>query len=489
MANSIDSVNNYHDDASDKYPGGSGDPRRPLLHMMLAECYFNTSRRKNFTLIRSDLEWFGPSIPHNVILTILEFFGVPEFWLKFFNTFLHAPLFFKDEPGQVRVRQRGTPIGYSLSAFCGESILFAMDLAVNQKTSGCFLFRIHDDIFLWDAKPERCATGWAEMQNFVNLTGLKLNMSKTGSAVVGGGDATGLPLGDIRWGFLVFDPSKVRFVINQKDIDLHISELRRQLNATKSVFGWVNILNKYMAFFLRNFGGTPTYAFGRDHVMDVIDTLVRIQRELFPEHELGAVGHLRAVIKKKWNVDGLPLGYFYLPVEQGGLGLRNPMFEAFSCLSSFEDGPENPQDENRRDPQETFKDLLEEDVDKYEEARDKWTHEYSQGQRNFETFFTLGEYTSLREHLLDAWGTAYEDMFNDRTTFEVKETPSLLAKLLNSTTFTARWNLMDWYQKWVISVYGEDLVRKFGGFVIVDSKLIPIGMVKLFKDSRVKLDQ
>ncbi|KAJ3572390.1 hypothetical protein NP233_g3119 [Leucocoprinus birnbaumii] len=489
LADSINDVNDYDGDSGEEYGQKAGDGKRDLLHMMLAECYFHTAVDKSFAIIRSDLEWFGPSIPHDTILTVLEFFGVPDDWLGFFKTFLHAPLYFKGEPDNVRIRQRGTPIGYSLSTICGEAILFAMDLVVNQKTGGCFLYRIHDDIFLWDAKPERCATGWAEMQKFASLTGLTFNMSKTGSAVVGDGDTTGLPAGDVRWGFLLFDPSKVRFVIDQKDIDLHISELRRQLNATKSVFGWVNVLNKYMAFFLRNFGGAPTYAFGREHVMDVIETFTRIQRELFPEHELGAAGYLRAVIKKKWEVDGLPLGYFYLPVEQGGLGLRNPMFEAFTSLCSFEDDPENEHDEDRRDPQELFKNLIEEDADKFEEARDKWTHEYNRNQRKFDTFFTLGQYTSFREHLLTTWGAAYGDMFTERTTFNVKETPSLLAKLLNSTSFSSEWNRLDWYRKWVISVYGEDLVRKFGGFEIVDSKLIPIGMVKLFKDSRIKLDQ
>lgn len=490
LSGSIHDINDYSDSTSgDEYGQKAGDGKRQLLHMMLAECYFHTSVHKSFAIVRSDLEWFGPSLPHETVLTVLKFFGVPEYWLEFFRTFLRAPLYFKGEPDHVRIRQRGTPIGYSLSAICGEAILFAMDLVVNQKTGGCFLFRIHDDILLWDAKPERCATGWAEMQNFASLTGLTFNMSKTGSTVVGGGDATGLPAGDIRWGFLLFDPSKIRFVIDQKDIDCHINELRRQLNATKSVFGWINVLNKYMAFFLRSFGGAPTYAFGYEHVMDVIDTLARIQRELFPDSESGAVGYLETVIKKKWDVDGLPLGYFYLPVEQGGLGLRNPMFEAFTSLSSFEEDPENPEDEDRRDPQELFEKLIEEDVDKFEEARDKWTHEYDQTQRKFETFFTLEQYMSLREHLLVSWGTAYQDMFHERTTFDVKETPSLLAKLLNSTSFSSQWGRMDWYQKWVISVYGEDLVRKFGSFEIVDSKLIPIGMVKLFKDSRIRLDQ
>ncbi|KAF9451302.1 hypothetical protein P691DRAFT_787487 [Macrolepiota fuliginosa MF-IS2] len=488
LANSVYDINTPYDDTADDLSVSDGDyqnsafTKQNLLYMMLAECYFNTAAHGSFAIIRSDFEWFGPSIPHETILTVLEFFGVPLSWLKFFKTFLRAPLYFKGEQSnQTRIRQRGTPISYALSTFCGEAILFAMDFAVNQKTGGCFLFRIHDDIWLWDAKSKRCAAGWAEMQKFADLTGLKLNMSKTGSAVVGGGDTTGLPPGDIRWGFLEFDASRARFVIDQKEIDLQIIELRRQLNATKSVFGWVNVLNKYMAFFHRNCGGGLTYAFGHDHFTDVVDTLARTWHELVPGTEGGAVGHLRRVIKQKWDVDGLPLGYFYFPIEQGGLGLHNPMFDAYACIKSFED----PEDlECRKEPQEEFKDLLEKEVEDFEQAREQWEQEFKNRDRQFETFFTLEQYTSLREHLLKSWGSTYGKMFDRRTTFDMEETP-LFVNLLGPSD----WKHLGWYQKWVTTAYGEDLVEKFGGFVIVDPTLIPIGMVKLFKDSRVKLDQ
>ncbi len=35
-----------------------------------------------------------------------------------------------------------------------------------------------------------------------------------------------------------------RFVVDQSSVDTHIAELRRQLSSAKSVFGFVNVLNK-----------------------------------------------------------------------------------------------------------------------------------------------------------------------------------------------------------------------------------------------------
>jgi hypothetical protein len=139
-----------------------------------------------------------------------------------------------------------------------------MDFAVNQKAKELFLYRMHDDLWLWDASAEKCVAGWREMNVYANLVGLKFNESKTGSACVGTIAPPGLPSGDIRGGFLKYDQDQARFVIDHNDVDLHITELRRQLNATKSVFGWVNAYNKYMAFFYRNFGGWPAICFGEN---------------------------------------------------------------------------------------------------------------------------------------------------------------------------------------------------------------------------------
>ena len=270
---------------------------------MTAECRFNTVLKGTHAIIRSDLECFAPSLPHSSILALLKFFGVSSQWLAFFEAFLRAPLCFKQDPaGETRIRKRGTPTTHSLSMMCGEVVLFGMDFAMNQKASGLFLHRMDDDLWLWDADAEKCAARWKEMNIYAELVGLKFNKSKTGSTWVGPGQPAGLPAGDIRWGLLSFDPKQACFVVDQKDVDEHIVELRRQLVATKSVFGWVNVYNKYMAFFVRNFGGHPARYFDKVHVTDVIDTLARIQRELFPWTEGGPIGYLRTVVEKRFDI-------------------------------------------------------------------------------------------------------------------------------------------------------------------------------------------
>ncbi|KAF7330776.1 hypothetical protein MVEN_02416700 [Mycena venus] len=324
LSSRVDSTPSYDDWGNpDKTQLPASHVKQELLHAVATECYLNSTLHKTHTV----------------------FFGVSETWLNFFKAFLQVPLTFKDgKPGDApRVRQCGTPISYALSAFFGEVVLFGLDVAINQRANGLFLYRIHDDIWFWDSNSAKCVAAWTEMKKYAALTGLTFNASKTGAACVGTDLAPELPSGEIRWGFLRFESDQSRFVIDQAEVDKHIVELRRQLAATKSVFGFINAYNKYMAFFSRNFGARPTVSFGpalclgQQHLDDMIDTLARIQRELFP-FSSGVVGHLRTIIAERFGVHDLPDGYFYFPISTGGMELRNPLIELLAVRDAV--GPD-----------------------------------------------------------------------------------------------------------------------------------------------------
>ena len=542
LQESAQNASSYDDlvDAPDQsgYDGMSpADIKRQLLHIMTTECYLNQVLHGSHAVVCSDLEWFGPSLPHTSIIAVLEFFGISKTWLGFFKAFLAAPIRFPGET-KPRVRKRGTPISYSLSVFCGEAILSMMDFAVNQRANGLFLYRMHDDLWIWGSDPKKVADGWDEMNKYATLVGLTFGKPKTGSSYVGAvNESTSrLPSGDIRWGFLQFDPDKARFVIDQKDVDMHIKEMRRQLVGTKSVFGWVNAYNKYMTFFMRNFGGLPGNCVGKDHVLDMIDTLARIQRELFPEMaDGGAVGYLRKTIKERFGTTDLPEGYFYFPISSGGLQLRNTMLEllaldrrdkplttldddktegkdetsdAPTSASSLTDDEPDSDDESEPDNTGTdddqifhedkavadvkFKKRIEHDRKVYESMKEAWEldtdNRRSKKGHLFRdvAFMSFDEYVGLRETWLSGWGQSYSHMLQPPKLREV----TLMPEIRELTKSWAGWEGgLGWYGKWVVNMYGEEVVRKFGGLEVVDPNLIPIGMVQLFKTSRMKLDQ
>src|ERR1700683_2502788 len=119
-----------------------------------------------------------------------------------------------------------------------------MDFAVNQCAGGLYLYRIYDDFWFYSHDTAACVAAWKEMRKYAHLVGITFNMKKTGSVCIGSELDLALPRGAVGWGFLVFDSVKGRFVVDQEAVDIHIAELRRQLASAKSVFGYVNALNK-----------------------------------------------------------------------------------------------------------------------------------------------------------------------------------------------------------------------------------------------------
>jgi hypothetical protein len=469
-------------DTSGHEPTGSNpvDTKQKLLHVLATECQLNTQLHSKHAVICSDFEWFGPSLPHASIVTILEFFGATTEWLDFFKKWLAAPLRFVDVDNndEVRVRKRGTPFNYTLSALCGEAVLFVMDFAVNQASDGLQLYRLHDDLWLFDSDATKCARGWKEMNVYANLVGLTFNKEKTGSACIGYDEqSTGdLPSGDVRWGFLKFDTSKGRFAIDQDQVDTHIEELRRQLNATKSIVGWINAYNKYMAFFSRNFGGYPTQSFAADHLDDLLKTFARIQTGLFKDGEnKSVVAYLQGRIAKTFGTSDLPEGYFYFPIATGGLELSNPFIELCSIERKSWKNPEKYK--------EVFEEFLKDDEESYESYKNTLERDTP-----YLSFMTYEEFLSLRDVWDPSWGRQYNAALLDRGQEVVYKTPVIEAALQPSNHWKA-WRDLSVQEKWLVALYGEQLVDKFGALDVVDSNLIPLGMVELFKRSRIQLDQ
>jgi hypothetical protein len=183
-----------------------------LLNLINVEMQLHQTIHPNnsFSVVCADLEWFGPSIPHKIVLIFLDRCGMPRIWLDFFDRFLKQPVFYKpDEP--VRQRQRGVPISHSLSYLFSELLLFGMDLYVYQST-GIFNYRLHDDFWFFDADLSKVEQAWTLMNEYANMTGLKFNTEKSGSVQIQPSNIVDhsniqstnsiLPQKEVKWGLL-----------------------------------------------------------------------------------------------------------------------------------------------------------------------------------------------------------------------------------------------------------------------------------------------
>ncbi|CAF0862181.1 unnamed protein product [Adineta steineri] len=497
LPNSVDCFNNYDDvDEDDENQLRFDTPvelKQSLLHILCTDVLLNRALHNQCTVVRTDLEWFGPSLAHQSILTILTFFGVSQPDLQFIEAFLACPLKFtgsmnsyladpaayKSTPADSpRIRQRGTPVAHSLSVFCGEAVLFVMDYAVNRKTNGIFLYRIHDDFWFLDSQSTRCAQAWKTMNDFADLAGLKFNQMKTGSVHVGEKDQlhADLPQGDIHWGLLKMDAtSGGKFVIDLAMVDEHVVEMQRQLTATNSIFAWVQAYIKYMTFFIRNFGSAAK-VYGRAHIDGVIDALVRIHNKLFPNTKGNIVMALAASLEEKFGVTSIPVGWYFWPTAAGGLQIlelaktweRND-YENAKRL--WEDGT-------------TFNQVIQQ-------------QQYVAQISATDPFFSFEEFIKCREERSMRWVNAFDTLLTRPIPVHLNSTPETMAALsiisdgieAFGSSVSETWQGLTFYWKWLISLHHEEMIKKYGSLLIVEPTSIPVGMVAVFRNSRTRWEQ
>lgn len=472
----------YGDDAEDELDTRKSGQQttQTLLHTLGAEIIMKTRLGEELVVVRSDFKWFGPSLPHSTMFTVLKFLGVSEDWVDFLCRVLEAPMkFVQDGPdAPIQIRKRGTPISGPLSDMLGETVLFCLDFAFNRRTNGSRLYRLHDDIWFWGSE-ENCVVGWETMTDFSRLMGLEFNEGKTGSVKITRKGAASnltqpsLPKGDVRWGFLKLDSETGRFLIDQEGVSVHIEELRRQLGACKSIFDWIQAWNVYGARFFTNNFGKPASCFGRAHVDMILDTFARIQSELFASTGGSVASTLKQMILQRFNVS-VPEGYLYFPMSMGGLDLKNPFVGLGLVRNTVSENPDQHMDRFFSKEEETFR------------LAQSWLENHTyRNDRSFANFdvdfekepYTWEEFCQDREQTSEDLANAYEQLLSQPG--DASWTSDAPGVLLNST-FAHKSN----YQRWIIQLYAQNMISRFGGLEVVEKGLLPAGMVNMLRQSR-----
>lgn len=479
--------------------------KQDLLHLLTTEAAVNKRIHGSFTAFRSVFDELQNALPHQTVSAVMEFFGVSKKWLSFFSTYLQAPLrFLEDEnsDAELRTRKRGAPASHTLSDVFSETVLSCVDFSINKHTNGSSLYRLADDFWFWSHDHGKAVTAWNEVQKFAGVMGLTNSEEKSGSISVNKEDAkaasaaTSLPSGRIRWGMMYFDPESLRFRIDQKIVDEHIDELKKQLSAKESVFDWIQVWNAYAnTFFTSNFGKTAN-CFGRDHIDEILATHQRIQKTVFDGKDVAQ--HLKFMIEERFGVKNLADGFLFFPVELGGLELKSPFVSPLQIRDNVAATPVKILNEFEEHEKEAY-DELRADFDKGNDPayRDEVDEPNWKPAEGADEFMSFEEYTRYREEFTttDAENfllLAYEELMETPSERSISASPPMLQALeklrshAHARGITHHWPSMDAYWRWMAELYGPEMIERFGGLSVVESGLLPIGMVGLFRDQKVK---
>ncbi|RDK46604.1 hypothetical protein M752DRAFT_104207 [Aspergillus phoenicis ATCC 13157] len=500
--NSYDDDNENAGTSSTRHEGKNF--RQQLLRKIATEALVRRHLHGAAAVIQSDMKWYATCLPHSTIVIIMKYIGFPQNWIDFYRRYLEAPLNMDSsyegrEPVGPRIRKRGIPFSHAAEKLLGEMILFFMDLAVNRET-GLLLYRLHDDLWLC-GEPAKCVRAWDVMGEFAKVTGLEFNYSKTGSAYLAESKspriAAQLPKGSVTFGFLKLDADTEEWVIDETLVDAHVRQLKHQLDRCDSVISWVRTWNSCIGRFFKNTFGQPAYCFGEPHVRAILTTYKKIQDTILDSSISGSTSipeHLRAMITRRFGETEIPDAFFFFPEELGGLGLRNP-FTSVLLVEGIMSGP----------PLARIKQFLDEEKNLYAQRKKEFEDLSVQRRRKMlaicasnadlegdlvterevHTFMSFEEFSRFRESQSSDLRRMYIDLMCVPTMQPIDETREL-RRALQETLTHEQVGKLDSEELWHLQLYAGEVLERLGGIRLVDQKFLPVGVLGMVKETRVK---
>lgn len=476
-------------DEEDYVHANKGRIKQDVLRLVTTEMILAQVHYGQFTVVQSDFEWFGPSLPHSTILTVLRYLGMSEVWLQFLAKFLQPLVMFAHEPEQSQGRKRscGIPMSHLLSTTIGEAVLFCLDTAVNQVTKG-YLYRVHDDLWYWGQK-EKCVAAWNEMSKFATVMGLQLNKDKTGSASI---DTTlssskedgKLPVGPVRWGFLRLNSETGKWVEDDDSLISHVADFEKQLMAIPSVLGRVRAWNAYVDKFVANNLGDACICLGKEHALLRLVAFAKVQDTLFAKDghhgtRPSIASFIGDIIDIRFGRNDFPEGFFYFPTGVGGLGIRNPAISSAAILPN-----------QQKSPMELVEAAIEADEVAYEQAQERWESRSAKYGQQKEPFLSLQELLRYPEETSANLSKAYRKLQEDSVAVEAPKASLVRFTAKDdsvSSFYASKKDLnINGYWQYILHVYGDDVVDRFGRLELAEPGHLPLGAIDMLSSEKVR---
>ncbi|KAF1940312.1 hypothetical protein EJ02DRAFT_435700 [Clathrospora elynae] len=262
------------------------------------------------------------SLPHNTILAVLKFLGVPEAFLDFFTRFLETKLNIglpvRGVPERILKRARGVSVGHRLEMFFSEAVLFFLELAV-YKEAGVHLYRLYDQCYSIGTQ-EQIRIADLEATRFAGVMGLGLHK------ICAPGK---LSIGFLTMNTLLPSPpgATVAFEIDDSKVAAHAHRMKTKLNASTTVLEWIRVWNDTVGTYAAHLFGPLADVFGEPHLEAIKAAYKNMYSIIFDGGDLTT--HIKNLLGTRGRI-GLSDPPFalepliYLPQAYGGLGAKNP---------------------------------------------------------------------------------------------------------------------------------------------------------------------
>jgi hypothetical protein len=212
----------------------------------------------------------------------------------------------------------------------------------------------------------------------------------------------------------------------------------------------------------------------------MLQTFSNIQSKVFASTGSSISSTLKQKLTAHFRIDDIPEGFLYLPMSMGGLDLKSPFVNLYLIQDNMPQNPDAIMDDFFAKEQAAY-DLAGKNFDEGKvEGRSYALEQEFKG----EDFLSFEEYTRHRERTSQKLYAAYLKLIATPHEHQVEQTSNVTA-VLNALSLVASTRLTPYY-RWIIELYADDMIKRFGGLTVVETGFLPTGIVSQFRESRFK---
>lgn len=393
---------------------------------------------KPLFIAKLDLRDYFASIPHDVLISMVRSLGLNEVGAQAIRRFLEVP-FLKES--KVVPAARGVPMQQQLSHWLAEWLLRLMERYVHERASVRIIRQV-DDICLLTPRSEQLRAAWNAVHEFVRACGLQINSEKCGLLAIGEelNDLEGVPRNDPRWGLLELT-AEGEWRVHEPSFQSFLTETRRHATARHAILSKVTFYNSHLKFLTSALG--LSLDLGETHRRSVNHAMQRFDSDFF-EPGLGIVAGLQREIQLRYlletQLSDLPESWMYWPITAGGLSLQSSLVLCGQYQAAFlERQKKQVQAPSVR-------------VENWQRGSKEWTAFYTHLLTRLEP--TKPIESVVMKSLVDDFIARGQEISGGKQT-----------------------GLTD-YWRWILSIYGPEIVERFGTFRFLLTDLVPLQLIR-----------
>jgi len=386
-------------------------------------------------IVKLDIRDYFASIPHRVLIRMLQGLGLPAAGIEAIERYLAVPFVIDGSGARA---ERGVPMDQYLSHWLAEWLLRLMERHVHHQARVRILRQI-DDICLLSPHAQDIVSAFEAVRAFLQPCGLRLNDDKSGALALGGELPAALPAARPRWGLLELT-AEGEWGVHGPTFQSFHADARRHVSAKDALLAKVTLFNAYLRFLTSSLG--LALDLGDFHRRAIQDALRVFEADFFAP-EISLVEGLRQIIRERYLGDtrlaDLPESWMVWPITAGGLSLRSSLV----LFGQY---------------QQAFRERRKKRVAAPSHRPARW------------------------QYADPAWTAFYEDHLTKIEPAKPKES-KVMKTLVDD--FIARGqeisagkqqSLSD-YWRWILALFGPEILDKFGTFRFLLTDLVPLQLI------------